>query len=146
MYSLLVVDDEPAVLALAARLAQAAGYAVNIAGCAGEALDRMAERPSAVVLSDINLPDRSGLWLARQLRQQFPATALVMMSGDGGAQMDAALESGAMASMTKPFSRDILLSILDRARQWHLEKDVGDVWNTARALPGLADPSRDGTD
>ena len=121
MYSLLVVDDEPAMRTLVVRLARAAGYTVREAGCAGEALDRMAESSSAVVICDINMPDRSGLWLARQLRQQFPDTALVMMSGFDDRELEAGLENGAMASLPKPFTREQLLRVLERAREWRPE-------------------------
>jgi DNA-binding response OmpR family regulator len=105
MSTLLIVDDEPAVRAITARLARAAGYTVSVAGCAGEALDQMAAGASSVVLCDVNMPDRSGLWLAAQ-------------------ELEAGLEEGAMAALAKPFTRAQLLGTLDRARDWHLERTV----------------------
>jgi CheY-like chemotaxis protein len=138
MKSLLVVDDEPVVRTLVARLARSAGYAVSEAGCAGEALDRMAACPSALVLCDVNMPDRSGLWLATQLRRQFPDTALVMMTGLGQHALDASLESGAMASLSKPFNRQQLMTVLDHAREWRAEKATTAGRKTAKATP---DPS-----
>lgn len=122
MSSLLIVDDEPSVRAITARLARAAGYTVSVAGCAGEALDQMAAGASAVVLCDVHMPDRSGLWLAAQLHRQFPGTALVMMTGFGVQALEAGLEEGAMAALVKPFTRAQLLGALDRAREWHLER------------------------
>jgi two-component system NtrC family sensor kinase len=137
MHSLLVVDDQPAIRGLVARLARAAGYTVSEAGCAGEALDRMAACPSAVVLCDISMPDRSGLWLATQLHRQFPDTALVMMSGFGQRELEAGLENGAMASLSKPFTREELICILERAREWHLERVVTAAWKIAKPVPEL---------
>lgn len=135
MQSLLIVDDQSAVRTLVARLAKAAGYAVREAGCAGEALDRMAASPSTVVLCDINMPDRSGLWLATQLRQQFPDTAMVMMSGFDQKELEAGLEKGAMACLSKPFTREQLMCTLERAQEWHLEQKVAAAWRTAKPSP-----------
>jgi putative two-component system response regulator len=129
-HSLLVVDDEPAIRSLVARLAGASGCTVSYAGCAGEALDRMAASPAAVVLCDINMPDRSGLWLATQLRRQFPKTALVMMTGFGQCELEAGLKEGAMASLAKPFTREQLIQVLERAREWHLERAASAAWNS----------------
>jgi CheY-like chemotaxis protein len=120
VHSLLVVDDESVVRMLVARLAPAAGYTVAEAGCAGEALDRMAECPAAVVLCDIGMADRGGLWLAAQLRRQFPTTALVMMSGLGARDLAAGLEMGAMGTLPKPFTQEGLLRVLSRALEWHI--------------------------
>jgi DNA-binding NtrC family response regulator len=125
MHSLLVVDDEVGIRMLVARLGPEAGYAVSEASCAGEALDRMAECACAVVLCDVSMPDRNGLWLAAQLHRQFPSTALVMMSGLGEREMASGLEIGAMASLSKPFTRDGLKNVLKRALAWHLERAAG---------------------
>jgi CheY-like chemotaxis protein len=132
MFPLLVVDDEPAVRALVARLAQPAGFIVREAGSAGEALDRMAECPSSAVLCDISMPDRDGLWLASQLRRQFPDTALVMMTGLSEGRLEAGPENGAMASLSKPFTQDQLIGVLERAREWHLGRVGPAVKKTAR--------------
>ena len=72
MTTLLVVDHEPAIRVLVSKWVQAQGYTVAEAGSAGEALDRMAQSAAAVALCDVSLPDRDGLWLAGQMRRQFP--------------------------------------------------------------------------
>jgi CheY-like chemotaxis protein len=135
MKSLLVVDDEPVVRTLVARLARSAGYTVSEAGCAGEALDQMAACPSALVLCDVSMPDRSGLWLATQLRRQFPDTALVMMTGLGQQTLDASLENGAMASLSKPFNRQQLMTVLEHARDWRAEKATAGGRKSAKPTP-----------
>jgi putative two-component system response regulator len=140
MHSLLVVDDQAVIRTLVTRLARAAGYTVSEAECAGDALDRMAERPAAVVLCDVNMPDRSGLWLAAQLHGQFPETALVMMSGVDQRQLDAGLEKGAMASLSKPFTRVQLLEVLERAREWHVEQAGRGGLESRHALAQLTAP------
>ena len=137
-HSLLVVDDEPAIRSLVARLVGASGCTVSYAGCAGEALDRMAACPAAVVLCDINMPDRSGLWLATQIHRQFPETALVMMTGLGQGELEAGLREGAMASLAKPFTKGQLIQVLEHAREWHVQRAVSAAWNSAK--PSLEPP------
>jgi CheY-like chemotaxis protein len=134
MNSLLVVDDEPLTRSLVVRLARSAGYTVGEAACAGDALDRMASCPSAVVLCDVAMPDRSGLWLVTQLHRQFPDSALVMMTGLGHQEMEAGLDNGAMACLSKPFTRAQLLEVLQSARDWRSSRRPG------RMLASAASP------
>lgn len=126
--SLLVVDDEPAIRALVARHAEARGYRVREARCAGEALDRMAECPAAIALCDISMPDRDGLWLAVQLRKQFPDTAVIISSGEGRGAREASLQHGAMGHLPKPFTREMLVDLLEQAAVWHLERKSSSAW------------------
>jgi two-component system response regulator RegA len=140
--SLLIVDDEPAIRMIVARLAQSCGFQVTEAGCAGEALDRMAESPAAIALCDIGMPDRDGLWLAGQLRQQFPNTAVVMFTGYGDARREASLAQGAIGYLSKPFSRKELIDMLDEAVRWRRERAEAGAWDRPPlGLPahGLAD-------
>jgi len=119
--TLLVVDDEPGIRSIVSRWVQANGFAVTEAGSAGEALDSMAATPAAVALCDINLPDRNGLWLAAQLRRQFPDTALVMTTGYGITALPSTLDSEAIGYLTKPFTQAQLLQTLDWAVRWQIE-------------------------
>lgn len=76
----LVVDDDRAVLRLAERLLRARGYEVTVAESVAEAVSQLAARPFDVVLADKNLPNASGLELARAVRAQWPTVALVLMT------------------------------------------------------------------
>lgn len=119
--TILVVDDEPAVRAMVAKWVRQNGFNVLEAGSAGEALDCMASAPAAVALCDVNLPDRNGLWLAAQLRRQFPDTALVMTTGYGITSMPSTSSAESIACLTKPFTQHELLQSLDWALQWQTE-------------------------
>ena len=122
MKSLLIVDDEPAIRTLVSRVAESRGYQITEAGCAGEALDRMAERQAAIAMCDIGMPDRDGLWLTGQLRHQFPDTAVIIVTGQGNARREACFEQGAIAYLSKPFTREELVGTLERAARWHQER------------------------
>lgn len=67
----------------------------------------------ALILLDLNLPDRSGLDILRDLRQRFPATAVVMLSGfcDRDTVIQA-MCAGAMGFIPKAQSRDVLVRAL----------------------------------
>ena len=116
--TLLIVDDEPGIRSIVTRWMSANGFTVTEAASAGAALDSMALSPAAVALCDVNLPDRNGLWLAAQLRRQFPETALIMTSGYGINALPSPLDSESIGYLTKPFTKAQLLQTLEWAMQW----------------------------
>jgi CheY-like chemotaxis protein len=79
--AILVVEDEPYALEALVEILEADGHAVTAALNAGEALAALADRPYAVVLSDVILPDGSGLAVAAWADTHAPATEVVLMSG-----------------------------------------------------------------
>jgi DNA-binding NtrC family response regulator len=119
--TLLIADDDPAVRSMVAKWVWPNGFRAIEADCAGDALDRMADTPAAVALCDINLPDRNGMWLAAQLRRQFPDMALVMMTDYGITSLPLVVDANSIGCLTKPFTQEQLLQTLDWALQWRLE-------------------------
>jgi len=79
----LVVDDDAAVAALAAAIAEDAGHDVAVAASVDEALALAEERTFDVVLSDLVLGSRDGLDLADAFAAVRPGTRFVFMSGYG---------------------------------------------------------------
>ena len=116
----LVVDDERDVRSLFGRWLSTAGYAVETAGSAQEALACQQARPAAVVVCDIRMPDRDGLWLAEQLRDQYPETAVIMVTGapDLGSAVTS-LRQGVADYLSKPFSVKRLRESVKRGYEWH---------------------------
>jgi two-component system, OmpR family, phosphate regulon response regulator PhoB len=104
---ILVVDDEPDIVALVAYHLAKAGYRVSTASGGGEALEVAArERPALVVL-DLMLPDRSGFDVLEQLRTQDATHDLaVLMLTARREEPDRirGLSLGADDYLTKPFS------------------------------------------
>jgi two-component system, cell cycle sensor histidine kinase and response regulator CckA len=80
--TILLVEDEEAVRALAAHTLRARGYRVVAAGSAEEAL-RLADQQPAVdlLLTDVVLPGGSGIGLAERLTARLPRLAVVFISG-----------------------------------------------------------------
>src|SRR3982751_1655140 len=78
--SVLAVDDEAAVTLLISRVLQRAGYEVRTAASAEEALERIDERPTDLLIVDKNLPRMHGFELVRQLRARFPNLPVIIIT------------------------------------------------------------------
>ena len=113
---ILVVDDD-ADMRLTLRLAlELAGYSVEEAANARQAIEAQRRQPADVLVTDIFMPDADGFEAIDAFRREFPATKIVVVSG--GAQFtkrdylpDAEL-MGVEATLQKPFDVDQLLALL----------------------------------
>ena len=98
----LAVDDEEGILLLLTRILESTGYAVETAADAHDAMRRVSEHVPAVVLSDMQMPGPSGLWLAEQLRERSPATAVVLVTAEAPLGPD--MPGGVIGCVSKPIS------------------------------------------
>jgi two-component system, cell cycle sensor histidine kinase and response regulator CckA len=110
--TVLVVDDEHIVRAIAARILQHEGYRVIQAIDGTEAV-QLIERlgPPHLVLTDVRMAGVSGLQLARRVRERWPTVPIVFMSGYSADEL--ALQEDAISSarfLSKPFTKDDLAS------------------------------------
>ena len=112
---MLVVDDEPQILRALQLKLRAAGYAVETAATAEEALAKAAMRPPEAVILDVLLPDGSGTDVCRELRSWSTVPILVLSAVGEEGEKIAALDAGADDYVTKPFSGDELLARLRAA-------------------------------
>jgi len=78
---LLFVDDEQEILDILVDLFSDEGYQLHIATHAGEALEIIKAHCIDFVLSDLKLPDASGIDLLQQVRKNSPSTIRVLTSG-----------------------------------------------------------------
>jgi len=111
----LVVDDERQILRALELKLRNAGYTVDTASTAKEALAQAAMQPPEAVILDLLLPDRSGTEVARELRKWSSAPILVLSAVGEEKEKIAALDAGADDYVTKPFSGDELLARLRAA-------------------------------
>ena len=104
MKTILVVDDEPKIAALARDYLEHAGYAVVVARDGPAALDAVArQRPDLVVL-DLGLPELDGLDVTRRIRQDSSLPIVMLTARDDELDKLLGLELGADDYLTKPFS------------------------------------------
>ena len=118
--SVLVVDDEPDLRTLYELTLVREGYAVDTAGSVDEAWALLGERAFAAVITDMRLPDGSGLELLQRLEQHARAEKAIVITAYGSAQGAVeALKCGAYDYLTKPVDlrqfRAVVASALGRA-------------------------------
>ena len=111
----LVVDDESQILRALQLKLRAAGYAVETAATADEALMKAAMRPPEAIILDVLLPDGNGTEVCRELRSWSAVPILVLSAVGEEREKIAALDAGADDYVTKPFSGEELLARLRAA-------------------------------
>jgi len=112
---ILVVDDEPQILRALSTNLRGAGYEVDTAETAGEALSNAAMRPPEAVILDLVLPDGRGTDVCRELRRWLTAPILVLSAVGEEREKVEALDAGADDYVTKPFGMEELLARLRAA-------------------------------
>jgi two-component system KDP operon response regulator KdpE len=112
---ILVVDDESQILRALQTSLQGAGYEVEVAATAEDALTSAATHPPDGVILDLMLPDRSGTDVCRDLRRWTNVPILVLSAVGDEHEKVAALDAGADDYVTKPFGIDELLARLRAA-------------------------------
>jgi two-component system cell cycle sensor histidine kinase/response regulator CckA len=110
--SVLVVDDRPDVRGALENALELLGLAVYTAGSAAEAIGVLDDLRGSVdvVLSDVSMPERTGLDLAGDVRARWPKLPVVLMSGNAEHQASQAVA----AWIEKPFTLDDVIAVLDR--------------------------------
>ena len=108
----LVVDDEPQFLRALATNLRGAGYEVDTAETAADALAAAPLRPPDAVILDLLLPDASGREVCRQLREWSEAPIILVSAVGDDDEKIAALDAGADDYVTKPFGMGELLARL----------------------------------
>lgn len=108
MAKVLVIDDDPQIRRLTARILTELDHEVIEAGDGREGLKLVLQRRPAVVLTDILMPEKEGIELIRDIRRDAPDVHIVAMSGGGTTAkammfLDFALALGADAVLRKPF-------------------------------------------
>ncbi len=134
----LVVDDEPQIRSVLARVVEAQGLSAGQAGSGAEALAYLeAHGEVPLVISDISMPGMDGLALLDEIHRRYPNTAVVMLTGVSDVTMAVAcLQKGALDYISKPVmiqevqarvtkaleKRDLMAQ--NRYYQQHLEREV----------------------
>ncbi|HTH01235.1 MAG TPA: response regulator transcription factor [Vicinamibacterales bacterium] len=107
---ILIVDDEPNIIATVAPLLRARGYEVLSAMTGRSALEAVElDKPDLIVL-DLGLPDINGVEVCRQVRQTLSTPILVLSARGAEGDKVNALDAGADDYVTKPFGAEELLA------------------------------------
>ncbi|TBR17186.1 response regulator [bacterium] len=123
--SVLVVDDERAILRFLRASLEENGYAVLEAVTGKAALELAAAKKPDVVLLDLSLPDLDGLEVLKRLRQWSSAPVIVVSARGEQADKTLGLDLGADDYLTKPFGVEELLARV-RVALRHAERAARD--------------------
>jgi DNA-binding NtrC family response regulator len=118
MHSVLIVDDEALIRWSLSESLEGAGYEVDEAGSAREALNKIDPLPAdlRVVLLDLKLPDSSDLSLLRRVLELAPRSRVILMTAHGTPEiLEEALRMGAFGVLTKPFDLHEMVALVASA-------------------------------
>jgi putative two-component system response regulator len=114
--TLLIVDDDPYVLESVAKLLKEHGYIVYSCGNAGDAIKMVEKIHFDAVLTDIKMPEVTGIELLHNIRALNKEIPVILMTAF--AELDFAVDAvkrGAFDFIVKPYKPDNLLHALDKA-------------------------------
>ena len=124
--SVMVVDDEPGIrTALRANFLRH-GWRVETASCVRDAIRTVQDREFDLVVTDIRMPDGSGMEVMRAARKASPGTAVILLTAYGSvSDAVSAMRDGALDYLTKPIPFDRLQAtaaqVMERAKQLPVE-------------------------
>jgi two-component system nitrogen regulation response regulator NtrX len=123
--SILVVDDEEAIVSSLSSILQDEGYEVSVAKSGAEALKTYMADPPDLMLLDIWMPDMDGLETLRRIREVVPNAQVMVMSGHGSIETAVkAIKLGAYDYIEKPLSlENVTLRVKHALEQYRLEEE-----------------------
>ncbi len=134
MASILIIDDEEDIRDALQMVLESAGYDVMVASNGNEAIVLQRGEPADLIITDIIMPEKDGVAIIKEIREEFPGTRIIAISGGGGAQsaeympdaitttayLAAAKDAGADMIFTKPFERkDLIQAVYELFNQKH---------------------------
>jgi DNA-binding NtrC family response regulator len=115
---ILAVDDEPSVTGSLELILGEAGFEVLTAGSFGEAVAILKQTQVDLVITDLRLPDASGIEVITHIKKNTPEVEVILMTAYGSLEITIeAIKAGAYYYLEKPYTRDRLLALVDRALQ-----------------------------
>ncbi|HYE16344.1 MAG TPA: response regulator, partial [Pyrinomonadaceae bacterium] len=116
MANILIVDDEPGMRQLLSLVFGRSGHSVRAAEGGAKAIEMLRREPADLIVSDVKMPDMTGIELLRKAREFLPDAAVIMMTAF--ATVETAREAfklGADDFIQKPFDVDELKLIVEKA-------------------------------
>jgi len=116
--SVLIVDDKKSMLELLYDFLSTKGYEVLTADNAKKAIEIIRLNSPDIVISDIKMPEMSGIELLKEAKKFVPDIFIILMTAYGTIELAVkAMKAGAYDFITKPFELSELASIIERASE-----------------------------
>jgi DNA-binding NtrC family response regulator len=124
-FSLMLVDDEPAILASLKRVLRKAPYDIHTAASAIAALELLQHTHIDAALVDLKMPDMDGLQLLNRIETNWPTIQVVILTGAGGVKEAVeAIKLGAVDFLQKPFEAETIDARINKLYHiWRLEQE-----------------------
>ncbi len=143
MPSILIIDDERSMRDFLKIFFEGEGFEVRTTGSGSEALDMLSKKPSDVVISDIKMPEMSGIRFLESIKEIYPNLPVVMItafaSPDDAVQ---AMRNGAFDYVSKPFNVDELKTVVTSAINSRGEEEIVKV-EKSTSFSGIIGQSRE---
>ncbi len=112
---ILVIDDEPLMRITIQDALEAEGYKVTSTDTGGNGLSILRDTGMDIIITDLKLPDIDGIGILKEVKKISPDTQVIMITAYGSIDSAiTAMKEGAVDYLTKPFSMDELLLIINR--------------------------------
>jgi len=130
---ILIVDDQKSMCWILSRVLSDAGFLVETAGTAKEALFKVTNNKMLAAVIDYRLPDKNGFDLFLELKKQNPKVLGVLITSYGSRKLqEKALRLGFHAYFDKPFQNQVLITDLQSGlKKTRKEGDASQRENTA---------------
>lgn len=112
--SILIVDDTLVIREFLQEFFIDSGFDADIAQNGREGLDLALRKDYSLILSDVHMPEMSGMEMITRLRISKPDVPVIMMDSLPNKQARLAAESGAQACLAKPFDLDELRLMVEQ--------------------------------
>jgi two-component system, NtrC family, response regulator AtoC len=122
MATILIVDDEEMERVLGTAILESDGHELLYAGDGQAAFDLCRSRDPDVVITDLAMPESSGLRLIKELRKAHFNVPIIAISGWAADQLDLAQDYGADFTLFKPLDGEELLATVRQALELRLER------------------------
>jgi DNA-binding NtrC family response regulator len=156
-YTILLVDDEQSIVAALRRTLRGRGYRIVSSTDPHRALEMLATEPIDLVISDIDMPEMSGVELVARVRKTYPEVVRILLTGRGTLEgaLRAINDGEVHRFLTKPWSDDELRATvaqaLERLEELRRAQQADSATTRRRALlaelerehPGIGEVLRD---
>jgi response regulator RpfG family c-di-GMP phosphodiesterase len=117
LISVTVVDDEPLAQDVLIRAARSWDYQCQAASTAEQALELLEQRLTPIVVTDLLMPGRGGLWLIQEIRRRWPEVGIIVLTaGHNPDDARECLQAGAHHYFFKPIKLDEFRHVLETTR------------------------------
>jgi len=124
-HNILVVDDEKNILKVVSMILKKNQYEVDTARSSEEAIDKFNQNTYDLVLTDLKLPEKSGIDLLEYIKSRDSGIPVIMITAFGTIENAInAMKKGAFNYLTKPVNQDELLTVMKEAiEKYELQKE-----------------------